>query len=418
MHIVYITTELATQRNSSGGLASYVANMSRIFAEHGHDVTILLVTSKPQEMEFDKNIELINIYIEKGIWDSIAEIAKISVAEENERDYRAVLLNIYKSRIVNEEVKKIHQKKKIDIIHATNLGSITYQLDGKIPYVVRLSSFEGMCEAANKRIYNVACGLNKLSMKNRLNLEVVKKSPYVISPSKFLASIAKEEYDFEPEVLESPFSLVKNNWNNDLYEELLKGKRYILHFGSLKYLKGTHIVAEIAKDLLEKHSDMYLVLAGNSEYMELENGEIIQAHEFVKKKAGSCLPRVMYIGRPVRESLYPIISNAELCLLPSRIENLSNACIEAMAMGKIVIATNGASYEQLIVDKINGYLCERDNSKSFLDSVNEALELSNEEKTVMSDRAREAVERLNPNRVYDNYLNYYQKVIKEWRTEE
>ena len=53
MHIVFVTTELATAGNSSGGLASFTANMARIFAANGHRVTILLAAVKEEKLVFD-----------------------------------------------------------------------------------------------------------------------------------------------------------------------------------------------------------------------------------------------------------------------------------------------------------------------------------------------------------------------------
>ena len=140
----------------------------------------------------------------------------------------------------------------------------------------------------------------------------------------------------------------------------------------------------------------------------------MSADELVRKKAGEYSNRVIYAGRLVREQLYPLIQYAELCLLPSRIENLSNACIEAMAMGKIVVATNGASYEQLIDDRVSGFLCERDNPASYLKAVDEVLAMSTEERNKIGLKAIEVTKRLEPQKIYEQYLAFYEKVIREW----
>ena len=160
---------------------------------------------------------------------------------------------------------------------------------------------------------------------------------------------------------------------------------------------------------------MYLVLAGKSEEMLDLQGKLIKAQEWVLQCAEECRDRVVCTGALLKEELYPVIEGAELCLFPSRIENLSNACIEAMALGKIVVATNGASYEQLIEHKESGFLCERDNSDSFLQGITNALNLTTEEKLLMSLKAKENVERLKPETVYENFLHYYEGVIRNWR---
>ena len=107
--------------------------------------------------------------------------------------------------------------------------------------------------------------------------------------------------------------------------------------------------------------------------------------------------------------------NAWACLLPSRIENLSNACIESMALGKVVIATDGASFEQIIVDGENGFLCKRDDAVSFFEGIDKVYGLTPEQKKRIESNARNTVKRLAPDVVYENFLNYYQKAIDEYK---
>ncbi len=95
MHIVFVTTELATLNHSSGGLASFTANMARIFVKEGHKVTIILSSVKEEELVFDDEIVL--------------------------------------------EVTYINKKEKIDFIHYCNLGGLAFFVDKRIPYCIRVS---------------------------------------------------------------------------------------------------------------------------------------------------------------------------------------------------------------------------------------------------------------------------------------
>ena len=67
MHIVFATVELATANNASGGLASFTANMARIFAENGHKVTVLVAATKDEKLKFDENIAVETTYITKSV---------------------------------------------------------------------------------------------------------------------------------------------------------------------------------------------------------------------------------------------------------------------------------------------------------------------------------------------------------------
>lgn len=419
MHIVYVTSELATKNNSSGGLATYVANISRIFRSRGHEVTIILVTTKEQDLDFDDNINLINVYVEKKRWDELFTVANLLMDSNSTSvdiiDCKNILISVYKSKMVFETVKKIHEKHPIDIVQLTNLSIFSFQFDQTIPYVVRMSSFIHMCEWYDNQYIPSRIDWQKMSMIHRMNLDMLRNTKFVFAPSEYLQRIAKEKYDFNIDVLESPFALSYCDWDYQLYNKILRKTKYVLYFGRLEFSKGIHIIGEIAKDLLSKYIDVKLVLAGNDGTLVFEDDSNILASEYVKECAAEYKDRIIYIGRPVREMLYPIIQHAHVCIFPSRNENLSNACIEAMAMGKVVVATDGVSFEQLIDNKTSGFLCERENANSFMEGLDAALALSVEEKEKMGEKARKAVERLNDKEIYVKHLAYYKNVIEKWK---
>ena len=416
MHIVFVTTELATSENSSGGLASFTANISRIFAQKGHKVTILLSAVKEENLKFDNNITLESAYVKKEIWDKFDKVATCisKFCKEDKDEIRRLFVNYYKSKQVKKKIIEINQKNKIDIIHYCSLGFVALKANKKIPYIIRISSFMNICRGANNSKYELGYMQNPPTIKEKLVNYTLKKSKYIVSPSEMLANIAKEKFNINAEVIESPFVLNRNNWNYDCYNNVARGRKYIIHYGRLSYLKGTHIVAELVREFLNKYPEISIILAGDCENLLDERGKEIKAYELIINNAEQYADRVIYVGKLVREQLYPLLEGAELCLLPSRIENLSNACIEAMAMGKIVVATNGASYEQLIEDRVSGFLCERDNAESFMRGIDEALVLNNDEKEQMIENAVERMKQLSPEIIYEKYLNYYKRVIVEW----
>lgn len=417
MHLMVVTNELATSNNSSGGLASFSANLARIFKKNGHEVTILLVTTQENEITFDEGIDLYNVYVEKTMWDKLDHMAEnlSPLTGEGKDAVRKVLVSLYKGELVNGFIRETHHRKRVDIIHICNLERLALGLDGSIPYVVRISSYMHMFNSAEKpeireEYYDESC----LTLLDRLDIHLLQRSRYIVSPSKLLAKIGKEKMGIDSKVIESPFVLNRDSWDDSIYRRLISGKRYIIHYGRMSYRKGTHIVAKIAERLLEDYPDIYLLLAGASGKMQNAQGQTQMAHELVMQSAGRYADRVIYAGCLVREQLYPMIDNAELCLLPSRIENLSNACVEAMAMGKIVVATKGASFEQLIDDRECGFLCERDNPEEYLRVVEETLSMGGEIKRQIGLKAAKRVHRLAPDVVYQNYYDFYQTVINKW----
>ncbi|WP_026499080.1 glycosyltransferase family 4 protein [Butyrivibrio sp. WCD2001] len=416
MHIVFVTVELATRENPSGGLATFTANMARLFHRHGHDVDIILVTTKEQNLIFDTGIKVHNIYVPKNEWEVYDYIAGLdSSSEEERRDKRLGLMYMYKSHMVKALIDRMHEHNPIDIVHLCNHGACSLFFDNTIPYVIRISGFLNIWFFGGDTINgSLKYKDNPESYRQKLEILSMKNAPNVIAPSNLLAKIAGEELRIPTDVIESPFVFDHDSWNYDAYEKIIRDAngRYILFYGTMSILKGISVIAELAEKLLRRNRDLRLVLCGRDTVINVGDG--ILASDYVKEKAADFSDRVIYAGQLTREYLYPVINGAELVILPSRIENLSNACIEAMAMGKIVVATDGASYEQLIDDGVSGFLCKRDNPDDYLDAIERGLNLNKDEKDRMIQEAKNRISELEPNKVYQRFYDYYKKVIAEW----
>ena len=85
-----------------------------------------------------------------------------------------------------------------------------------------------------------------------------------------------------------------------------------------------------------------------------------------------------------------------------------------MAQGKAVIGTYGASFEQLIKNKENGLLIQRDSVKALVRAVGYLMAMSEQERWEMGMRAKETVTRLSPENIYEQVMKYYRNVIKNF----
>jgi glycosyltransferase involved in cell wall biosynthesis len=133
--------------------------------------------------------------------------------------------------------------------------------------------------------------------------------------------------------------------------------------------------------------------------------------EYVLEQAGEHRDRVMHFDKMPHAMLYPFIEHAEAVVLPSRIDNFPNACLEAMALGKVVVGTRGASFEQLIEDGVSGFLCEIDDRKSLLAAIERALGL--EDKAEMGRRAKARMHILRPELAGSRLEEVYEEVRRK-----
>src|SRR5207244_3410734 len=113
--------------------------------------------------------------------------------------------------------------------------------------------------------------------------------------------------------------------------------------------------------------------------------------------------------------LYPVIQNARVCVLPSLVDNLPNTCLEAMALGRVVIGTRGASFDQLLDDGISGYLVAVGDAEGLARAIRRAWHLPPDEQQRMGEAAKKRVEQLDPAYAIPALIDYYGQVINRWQ---
>lgn len=119
------------------------------------------------------------------------------------------------------------------------------------------------------------------------------------------------------------------------------------------------------------------------------------------------------MGNLSRKQLYPIVRNAECVVLPSLMDNLPNAGLEAMWLNGIVIGTRGASFDEMFEDNISGFLMEIDNSDDLINKINTVMHMSKYEKDQMRLEAKKRLKRYESKIVGKELERYYQYILKK-----
>ncbi|MDQ7007541.1 MAG: glycosyltransferase [Acidobacteriota bacterium] len=109
------------------------------------------------------------------------------------------------------------------------------------------------------------------------------------------------------------------------------GERVVLAVGTLKPVKGQDLLLEAMAPLLEEQKELRVVLAGT---VSPGFGEQLRRQVAEAGLAG----RVLFPGAV--ENVPDLLAAADLFVLPSRSEGMSNALLEAMAAGKAIVATD------------------------------------------------------------------------------
>lgn len=120
-----------------------------------------------------------------------------------------------------------------------------------------------------------------------------------------------------------------------------------------------------------------------------------------------------YLGRVHDDiSLKIIYNSADVMVVPSLQENLSNSIMESLACGTPVLSFDIGGNGDMIVHKENGYLAKPYSSEDLANGVNWIL--NEADNKILSESARNKVlTSFDSNLVVEQYFNLYKKVLKK-----
>lgn len=388
MRIAFFTPEYPSERNFAGGLATYLKRTALCLRAAGHDPEIFTVSDTSGRVVDDGVV----VHRVKGGIGSYTVRNRVNRSRFGPA--AQVFLNPLKLylRFLRE-----HFRNSFDVVQVPNFQAAGY-FAAKfkfIPVVTRISSYEPLLREA----YGFELDAYRASLE-KVELEQIKASDGVYAPSRLTARILKERESLDIEVINPPVELVEPAWAKDS-----SYGTYALFFGSIGPLKGCSRLLDVLPRLLEKHPDYRFMFAGTFRHeAERVRYDLLTRDQFY---AG----RVMVLKEQRRDDLFRLIGNARYVVLPSRIDNFPNTCIEAMLLRKVVVGTHEASFDEIIDHGVNGYLISQTDDDELFMVMDLLWRMEMPSLERMGDRAREALRKLAPEITINRLIAYYQQVI-------
>jgi glycosyltransferase involved in cell wall biosynthesis len=190
---------------------------------------------------------------------------------------------------------------------------------------------------------------------------------------------------------------------NQEYKAYYEHDNYILYFGRYAREKG---VLTILRAYAKMHCSEKLVLVGRG-----SEEEKIKA--FVREH--NLENRVQVNGAIFGEKMDRIIERAKVVLVPSEwYENGAFVALQALAKGKIVVASDIAGLSEIVQDGETGYLAEPGNPDSFAAAIQRALDMPEDQYKKMSEHIVEyAKKRCDATTYINELLKIYAKLIEQ-----
>ncbi|HEU4835505.1 MAG TPA: glycosyltransferase family 4 protein [Pyrinomonadaceae bacterium] len=394
MRIAFATPEFVTEDHFDGGLANYLNRVAIALAHLGHDVHIVTLSTKNED-EFDHEGVMVHRVMLKPVWHTFNRLTRYSITTSLH------WLNF--STQTYRKLKQLHRRRPFDVIQYPNYSSCGLFAIPllRTTHVVRASSYvpDWSAVAGHKRNLDSA-------LTERLEALQYKFTRNVHAPSQAVQNmlIAKTSAR-DARLLRTPFYVETREWDTAAHDQFLKGKKYVLYFGRFQLHKGFHTLAQALPRFLHQCPDAYIALVGR----DMETSLASSMAAFARAQCNSSADRLLIMENLPHSQLYPVIAGAHFVVLPSLIDNLPNACLEAMGLGKVVIGTTGTSFEELIIDGVNGFLVPPVNPQALADKM--IATWSSQRLAGMSAAAKQKVLEFAPEKTIPSLLSYYSEVL-------
>jgi len=395
LRIAFATPEYVTENHFDGGLANYINRVSRILADLGHDVHVITLSLKEEEDFENEGVTVHRVTLKRG-WQLLNRATRYSLP--------TTLHWLNFSTQVYRKLKQLHRQDPFNLIQYPNYSSCgVFSIPFlRAAHVVRASSYQPAL--------NDAAGVKRnldSALVERLEVLQYRLTRNVFAPSCAMQKILTKKAGVpDVPVIRTPFYVEIRDWDYTVYDQFLKGKKYVLYFGRFQLHKGFHTLVHALPRFLKQYPDAYAALVGR----DMETSLASSMASFARAQCGTSVARLVILENLPHSQLYPVIAGAHLIALPSLVDNSPNTCLEAMGFGKVVIGTNGTSFDELITSGVNGFLVAPNNPEALAEKMISAWTDPTLEK--MSAASRQQILEFAPDKTVRSLLNYYSEVLR------
>jgi len=401
MHIGFLTPEYPTPDKPEGGLANYLRKTGFALAKRGHRISVFVISDQ-DKIWLDGPVEVYEIR-------RASPPRRFFPTRLNMRQFRGVVSQYLSSRRLATRVREIHHENSIDILQASSYMAPGYVLlhNNRIPMVCRISSYTPLWRSASgrQRVFNEY-------LSDWMEIRQVLDADAAFAPSELTANTFTRIKGFRPDIIRTPFDSRTSITDESFYQDYIVGFRYLLYFGSLNRIKGTDLLAEIIPFILRKYTNLSIIFIGRDD--GLPNGQ--KVFDYLLSHCDSNKDRLLYFPPIPKSKLFPIVANAIGVLMPSRIDNYPNACLEAQSFGVPVVGTYDSSIDEMIVNGETGFLATNGDSNSLYKAIECLLALTISQRKRMQKRILDSVRSIRGEDRIGKLENFYRQVIDDFVT--
>lgn len=384
-----------------GGIATYVAQMARSLVEAGHEAHILTEAREGLQESIPPSL--------RGVRFHEVDLTRVPL---NLPGYHMPLMR--HSMGVYHTLKHLHAKYRFDYIEFPDYNAEGYfslrakktlgAFDDAV-LGVRLHMPDYIC-----RDYDLQANITtEIGILAHMERQATAEADILTSPSRAMLDVTLRYAEgLMPPPAAQPRFIIPNPLDVARIQEELgggpadagqggEGCRTILFYGRTQHIKGCHLLVRAAKRLMAQGMNIRVRFIGG-DTLTGPYGDPLKPH-LKKMAAGIFEDRFEWEENRPRYELGRAIRGASVCCFPSLMESFSMACVEAMALGAVVVGSNAGGIGEIIQDGVNGLLFESGNDRDLERVLHLALTDAELRRAIQHEAPRRVAEYCNPGRI-------------------
>jgi alpha-maltose-1-phosphate synthase len=375
MQIGFLTGELPIKGMSSGGIGTSTWNLARAMVALGHEVVVFWFGRREDSESKEEGVRVIaikNIQFKGLSWWLTRK--KIQI-------------------IINKEILK-----GLRVLEVPDWAGMSSFLNIHCPLVIRLNGTDSFFCTIEKR---------RLKWKNGFHEKrAFEAADGIIAVSDFVGRTTKEIFHSTRSYKVIPNGIPVQSFNI----ENAKEEYTILYFGTLIRKKGVLDLAHIFNLVTERDKLVRLILIGKDSG-DIKTGKPSTWELMREILSPAAKGRTTFQGSIPYHQISTEIRKAAVCVFPSYAEACPVSWIEAMAMGKAIVASDIGWASELIEDGKEGLLVDPSNHKGFANAILALLTNPEKRENFGLQASRRAKHQFEVSKVAEDSIQFYQQLL-------
>ncbi len=363
-----------------GGISTYCFFTAKMLAEAGNAVTVFTQDDNAKDYTISTrgdNIKLVKFNCNKdGLYKFLGYTARLSYA------------------FASMVKKMIEKEGKPDIIEAQDYLGIAYYITqfkhagyaflADVPIIITLHSPAFIYLDYNR--VSTYCFPDFFT--GEMEKQAIAASDALISPTRFLVKEINRYMPLDTKAI----AFIANPFKNENKPACNFHRNKIVCYGKLSPQKGSFELLKYFSELWEGGFKHTLQLIGGTDIVY--HPEMKTMGQVVKDKYNRYIKRglLQLKGKINPGQIEEHLQEAHVIIVPSIVDNMPYVVIEAMSLGKIVLASKQGGQCEMMQDGVSGFLFDHNVAGDFALKLHQILALTNDEVYSIGTNARKRIE--------------------------